>query len=185
MVFGWFKSKRTRLQSKLIRSDRKYLEARSRRFLQSYLKADESRKPHFYRAVEGAVHKCQAEAGVDQPSNEQEDAEIATATSSAAMKVVLERIGRKEDNGNAAFLTDAYATIAIAYHRAAGVYIEDRGYAGIGHGCRSPAHDGNLICKLPPRRGSDTDSRALIIMSWSRGADGVFAHTIHPRVGDT
>jgi hypothetical protein len=28
-------------------------------------------------------------------------------------------------------------------------------YAGIGHGCRSPAHDGNLICKIPPRRGSD------------------------------
>jgi hypothetical protein len=125
-VFGWLKSKRTRLQSELIRRDRKYLEARVRRFLQSYLKADESRKPHFYRAVEGAVHKCQAEAGVDQPTHEQEDAEIATATSSAAMKVVLERIGRKEDNGNAAFLTDAYATVAIAYHRAAGVYIEDR-----------------------------------------------------------
>ena len=132
MVFGWFKSKRTRLQIKLIRSDRKYLEARSRRFLQSYLKADESRKPHFYRAVEDAVHKCQAEAGVDQPSNEQEDAEIATATSSAAMKVVLERIGRNEGNGNAAFLTDAYATIAIAYHRAAGVYIEDRGMQELG-----------------------------------------------------
>ena len=39
------------------------------------------------------------------------------------MKVVLERIGRKEDDGNAAFLTDAYATTAIACHRAAGVYI--------------------------------------------------------------
>ena len=132
MVFGWFKSKRTRLQSKVIRSDRKYLEARSRRFLQSYLKADESRKQHFYRAVEDAVHKCQAEAGVDQPSNEHEDAEIATATSSAAMKVVLERIGRKEVDGNAAFLTDAYATIAVAYHRAAGVYIEDRGMQELG-----------------------------------------------------
>jgi hypothetical protein len=46
-------------------------------------------------------------------------------------------------------------------------------YAGIGHGCRSPAHDGNLICKIPPRRGSDTDSRALIIMRWSRGADRI------------
>jgi len=48
------------------------------------------------------------------------------------MKVVLERIGRKEDNGNAAFLTDAYATIAIAYHRAAGVYIEDRDMQELG-----------------------------------------------------
>src|SRR6266852_6711972 len=125
MVFGWLKSKRTRLHSELIRSDRKYLEARSRRFLQIYLKADESRKPHFYRALEDAVNKCRADAGVDQLSNEREDAEIAAATSSAAMKVVLERIGRKEDDGNAAFLTDAYATIALAYHRAAGVYIED------------------------------------------------------------
>jgi len=131
-VFSWFKSKRARLQSNLIRSDRKYLEARSRRFLQSYLKADESRKPHFYRAVENAVHKCQADAGVDQPSIEYEDAEIATATSSAAMKIVLERIGHNEGDGNAAFLTDAYATIAIAYHRAAGVYTEDLGMQELG-----------------------------------------------------
>jgi hypothetical protein len=46
----------------------------------------------------------------------------AEATSSAAVKVVLERIA-KENDRTADFVTDAYA---IAYHRAAGLYAVDR-----------------------------------------------------------
>ena len=56
---------------------------------------------------------------------ELEDAQIAEATSSAAMKTVLERDAKEHDR-TADFVTDAYATVAIAYHRAAGVYMVDK-----------------------------------------------------------
>lgn len=38
-MFGWFKSERRERQKK-VRQDRKYLKARARRFLKSYLEAD-------------------------------------------------------------------------------------------------------------------------------------------------
>src|SRR5216684_7321645 len=89
MVFGWFKSEQRERRRK-IRLDRKHLEARSRRFLKSYLNADETRKPQFYRAVEEASKQCQpVKSGLPPP--ELEDAQIAEATSGAAMKMVLAR----------------------------------------------------------------------------------------------
>jgi hypothetical protein len=119
-VFGWLKTER-RERRRRVRLDRKYLEARSRRFLKIYLDADETRKPQFYRAVDEASKRCQpAETGL-QPS-ELEDAQIAEATSRAAMKMVLERTTSKKDDRLGDFVTDAYATVGIAYHRAAGVY---------------------------------------------------------------
>jgi hypothetical protein len=44
------------------------------------------------------------------------------------MKMVLAREERiaKEDDGISDFVTDACATVAIAYHRAAGVYTTDK-----------------------------------------------------------
>lgn len=42
------------------------------------------------------------------------------------MKIVLERTALKNDDRLADFLTDAYATVGIAYHRAAGVYTMDK-----------------------------------------------------------
>ena len=42
------------------------------------------------------------------------------------MKIVLERDALKKDDRTADFLIDAYATVAIAYHRAAGVYSLDK-----------------------------------------------------------
>jgi hypothetical protein len=123
-VFGWFKSERRERRRK-VRLDRKYLEARSRRFLKTYLTVDETRKPQFYQAVEEASQRCQpAESGL--PPSELEDAQIAEATSRAAMKLVLERTALKKDDRLADFLTDAYATVGIAYHRAAGVYTMDK-----------------------------------------------------------
>ena len=113
-----------REQRRKIRLDRKHLEARSRRFLNNYLKADETRKAHFYRAVDKATQHCRPTAG-GLPPPELEDAEIAEATSTAAMKVVLERTSSDENTPTADFTTDAYATVAIAYHRAAGVYVSD------------------------------------------------------------
>jgi hypothetical protein len=82
VVFGWFKSEQ-RDRRRKVRLDRKHLEARSRRFLKTYLDADEAQKPRFYRAVEEASKYCQpADSGV--PSSELEDPQIAEATSSAA-----------------------------------------------------------------------------------------------------
>jgi hypothetical protein len=119
-VFGWFKTER-RERRRSVKLDRKFLEARSRRFLKIYLDADETRKPQFYRAVDEASKRCQpAESGL--PPSESEDAQIAEATSRAAMKIVLERAALKNDDRLDDFLTDAYATVGIAYHRAAGVY---------------------------------------------------------------
>ena len=42
------------------------------------------------------------------------------------MKIVLERIELKKGDRTAEFVTDAYATVGIAYHRAAGLYIMDK-----------------------------------------------------------
>ena len=129
-MFGWFKSERRERRRK-VRLDRKYLEERARRFLKTYLTVDETRKPQFYRAVEEASQRCQpAESGL--PPSELEDAQIAEATSRAAMKIVLERTALKKDDRLADFLTDAYATIAIAYHRAAGVYTMDKKMQDLG-----------------------------------------------------
>jgi hypothetical protein len=117
MVFGWFKSEQRKRRRK-VRLDRKHLEARARRFLKNYLNADEARKPHFYRAVEEASRQCQpAELG-GLPPLELEDAEIAELTSGAALKMVLAREERgapEKDDQIADFVTDACATVGIAY----------------------------------------------------------------------
>ena len=122
-MFGWFNSER-RERRKKVRRDREHLEARARRFLKSYLEADQLRKPEFYRAVEGISKECHpAELDFSQPDN---DGRIAEATSQAAMQMVLGRQKHsKKDNRVGDFVTDACATVAVAYHRAAGVYVAD------------------------------------------------------------
>jgi hypothetical protein len=118
-MFGWFKSE-GRERRKKVRQDRKHLEARARRFLKSYLEADEVRKPEFYRAVEDISKTCHPpDLNFSQP--ELNDGQIAEATSKAAMQMVLEREKRRVED----FVTDACATVAVAYHRAAGVYKAD------------------------------------------------------------
>ncbi|MDO8971831.1 MAG: hypothetical protein Q7U74_14150, partial [Saprospiraceae bacterium] len=66
-----------------IRFDRNNLEERARRFLKSYLEADDARKTRFYRVVEDITKKCQPAALVDL-----NDAQIAEATSEAAIRMV-------------------------------------------------------------------------------------------------
>jgi hypothetical protein len=127
IVIGWFSSEQRRDRRK-VRLDRKHLEARTRRFLSGYLTANETRKPQFYRAVEEASKACQPPAEAALQSSELADAQIAEATSDAAMKIVLARERQSvltEDDRVATFVTDAYATVAVAYHRAAGVYARD------------------------------------------------------------
>jgi hypothetical protein len=122
-VFGWLTSGR-REQRRKVRLDRQHLEVRSRRFLKHYLTMDEPRKPRVYRLIAEASQRCRpAEPGLPPP--ELEDAQIAEATSQAAMKIVLQRTALNKDVSSD-FLTDAYATVAVAYHRAAGVYAMDK-----------------------------------------------------------
>jgi hypothetical protein len=127
-VFGWLKSERRERRSK-IRLDRRHLEAKARRFLKIYLNADETRKPQFYRVVEEASKQCRP-SGLGLLPPELEDTQIAEATSVAAMKMVLAREERsalkKIDDRISDFVTDACATVGIAYHRAAGVYTTDK-----------------------------------------------------------
>ncbi len=61
-----------------------------------------------------------------------DDAQIAEATSAAAMKIVLERKVLKKNDAAIDFVTDVYATVAVAYHRAAGVYTTDKGMQELG-----------------------------------------------------
>jgi hypothetical protein len=140
-MFGWFKSERLERRKK-IGQDRKHLEERARRFLKSYLDADQTRKPQFYRAVEDISKKCQpAELSLSQP--DKDDRRFAEATSQAALQMVLDRVGRfSADDKVADFVTDACATVAVAYHRAAGVYVAR-------NCCRSPVNDGNVIRPCP------------------------------------
>ena len=119
---------------KKVKLDREHLESKVRRFLTNYLAADESRKPQFYRAVEHASKECQP-AELALQSTDLEDAQIAEATSSAAMKFVLAREKQSvpdQDVRLATFVTDAYATVAVAYHRAAGVYVNDEEMQALG-----------------------------------------------------
>ena len=123
MVFSWLKSE-NRERRKQVRLDRKHLEARARRFLISYLAAKETAKPQFYRAVEDISRKCHPSS----PPSEWEDVQIANATSAAAMEMVLSRgkRTRREDDPLADFMTNACATVAVAYRRAAGAYTMDK-----------------------------------------------------------
>ena len=109
--------------------DRKHLETRARRFLKGYLEADEGRKPQFYRAVEEAATQCQPTS----PLSELSDAEIARSTADAAMTTVIARLERlKPEDRIAVFVTDAYATVGVAYHRAAGIYEMDKDMQELG-----------------------------------------------------
>jgi hypothetical protein len=55
------------------------------------------------------------------------DAQIAEATSEAAIRIVRDHEYRKKkDEGTAEFVTDASATVAIAYRRAAGTYASNK-----------------------------------------------------------
>jgi hypothetical protein len=133
MVSAWLKSEE-RERRKKVRLDRAYLETKTKRFLRAYLAADEKDKPQFYRAVESASQQCWSTdirpAAADLEEFQiAEDAQIAEATSNAAMKIVLshdEPGVPQQDGRTSAFVTDAYATVAVAYHRAAGIYAEDK-----------------------------------------------------------
>lgn len=57
-MFDWFRFS-SRERRKKLRLDRKHIEERARRFLKSYLDAEEMRKPDFYRTVQRISEMCQ------------------------------------------------------------------------------------------------------------------------------
>jgi hypothetical protein len=120
-VFSRFKIKRQR--RRITRQDREYLEARARHFLHGYLSAGDVDKDRYLEVVAGAAAACQP-ANVVSDSENLQVAEIAAATASA---VVMQRIGVgiDPDDRAYAFMTDACATVAVAYRRAAGIYVGD------------------------------------------------------------
>jgi hypothetical protein len=118
-VFSWFKPNRQRGK---VREDRKYLEARARRLLKGYLSADEPQKRQYYEVIAGAAAGCQP----DITDPKLEGVQLAQFAAEVAFKVVKQREHAIDDNDQVtALITDAYATVAIAYRRAATAYTRD------------------------------------------------------------
>lgn len=115
-MFSWFGLDNRRRK---IREDRKYLEARARRFLKSYLAAEGAMKHRYYEAVEEASAACHPRF-TNITLITLEDAHIAEATAEAALKVVKRRGQRASDSHD-----NLATSVAVAYRRAAGVYAID------------------------------------------------------------
>jgi hypothetical protein len=112
-LFSWFRSGS---KPDKILEDRKYLEARARRLLNNYLGADSEEKQRYYELIAGAAAACRP--GITDPRLQ--DPDLAARTAEAAFKVVMTREHQAIDTNDqlATFITDAYATVAVAYRRA-------------------------------------------------------------------
>jgi hypothetical protein len=120
-MFSWFKIKRQR--RRIIRQDREYLEARVRHFLNGYLAASDEDKDIYFDVVAHVAAACQPE----NVASFSENLEVAGITAATASAVVMRRIGGEKypDNRAYEFMTDACSTVAVAYRRAAGIYVGD------------------------------------------------------------
>lgn len=119
-MLSWFETNRQRA---IIREDRKHLEARARRLLKAYLAADAPRKQRYYEAIAGAVAAC--EPSISNPNLE--NTHLTLAAAEAALNVVKLRGQQRTADSDqvATLITDAYATVAIAYRRASAAYTGD------------------------------------------------------------
>ena len=108
-MFSWFKPHRQR--------------EKIRRLLKNYLSADGPRKQQYYEVIAGAAAACQL--GVSDPKLE--DVQLSQTSAETALKVVKLRERQAIDDNDplAALITDAYATVAVAYRRASTVYLGD------------------------------------------------------------
>jgi hypothetical protein len=120
-MFHW--SKVDRQRRKTIADDQRYLESRVRRFLNGYLVASDAEKDLYYEAVAGASSGCQPANSV----SHLESKRTAEMTADLASSISKQRQQGAEDreDGLERFITDAYATTAMAYRRAAGIYAND------------------------------------------------------------
>jgi hypothetical protein len=117
-VLSWFRSDR---QKDRIRKDRNRLEVRARRLLKSYLSADGPSKAAIYQVVAGAAAGCQP----DISNPDLEGVQLAQASAEVALKVVRLREKHAYKDPPEALITDAYATVALAYRRASAAYRDD------------------------------------------------------------
>jgi serine/threonine protein kinase HipA of HipAB toxin-antitoxin module len=119
-MLNWFNAHKQRKQ---IRQDRKLLEIRARRLLNGYLVADGPRKQRFYQVIAGAA--AAFSPVISDP--ELESSQLAQDTAEAAIEVVKQRELKKMDGDELqSMITDAYATVAVAYRRAAAFYTTDK-----------------------------------------------------------
>ena len=118
-MLSWFIPDERR---KALREDRKYLVGRARRFLLSYLASDNHQKQRYLELISGADAACQPETSDPKLQNTQ----VSQVVANTAFRVVKKR-QRQTENGDQLprLITDAYATVAIAYRRAAAVYVLD------------------------------------------------------------
>jgi hypothetical protein len=106
---------------RITRQDRELLETRARRFLNRYLSAnDDTDNDRYYEALAAAAAACQPKNVVSYFEN----LEVAEITAEAASAVVRRRLEKPEAQTDA-FITDACATVAVGYRRAAGIYARD------------------------------------------------------------
>jgi hypothetical protein len=126
-VFGWFKPNR---QRESILDDRNHLEVRARRLLKSYLSADSASKAAIYQVVAGAAAGCQPH--ISDPNLD--GLKFAKACAEVAVDVIRLREQRAADDRDrlAALITDAYATVALAYRRASAAYTADQEMQKVG-----------------------------------------------------
>jgi hypothetical protein len=119
------RTKIDRQRKKIVRHDRRHLEVRVRRFLSNYLSATDLQKAHFYEVIAGASAGCLPENSI---SYLEQNVRMAEMTAEAASAVVRRRVelGQDGDDSLERFITDAYATAAVAYRRAAGTYVYDQ-----------------------------------------------------------
>jgi hypothetical protein len=125
-MLRWFRSDKRR---KAIREDRKYIVGRARRFLLSYLTSDDPQKQRYYELVAGAAAACQPQAADPKLQN----TELSKIVAETALLVVKVREQQADDSDQlASLITDGYATVAMAYRRAAAVYVLDEEMQQIG-----------------------------------------------------
>ena len=98
--------------------------------MKSYLSADAPRKQRYYEVIAGAAAACQP--GVSDPNLE--NPQLNHAAAEAALKVVKVRERQAIDDNDrfTELITDAYATVAIAYRRASTAYTVDKGMQQLG-----------------------------------------------------
>jgi hypothetical protein len=117
------RSKINRERRRIVREDRKNLEVRVRRFLHDYLSASDIEKDRYYEAVAGASAGCLPEDSILHFEN----IRLAEITAEKANTVAKRRLQAERDGYHPLerFITDAYATTAVAYRRAAGIYADN------------------------------------------------------------
>jgi hypothetical protein len=104
------------------RQEECFLEQTVRSFLERYLAADAATKNEFYEVVAGAAEACQPSISDPMLQN----IELAQITSDTALEVVRSRSHHVLNSDRVqSMITGAYATVAIAYRRAAAVYTMD------------------------------------------------------------